>query len=103
MTIEEAYHITNKLDIAEGLRRKFAPSYFLIVFNRIGKIVRIDRFKEAPSEATQAATLDSEPGCIAISARPGMDESPEALGKRIADSMWIFDTLIRKPQGSSQE
>ena len=93
MTIAEAFSIINKLDVAKGLRRMFAPSYFLIVFNRLGEIVRIDRFREPPSEEQQAASLNSEPGCIAISGRPEMDDSSQSLQKRIDDSMWLFDRM----------
>jgi len=95
MTIDEAFIIVNKLDIAEGLRRKFAPGHFVIVFNRTGEIVRIERFKTPPSESQISTTLNSEPGCIAISGQPEMDESPQALQKRIADSMFLFDHMKR--------
>ena len=103
MTIDEAFDVINNLDFAEGLRRKFAPGFSLLLIDRMGEVVRIERFKQPPSETQQAATLNLQVGCIAIDGSPGMYESPEALQQRIADSMWIFDTLIRKPQGSSQE
>jgi len=98
MTVDEAFKIMNNLDIPEGLKRKFAPGYSLLLFNRSGEIVKIERFKEPPSESQQQEVLNWQRGCIALDRSPGMDESPQALQKRITDSMWIFEKMMRKPQ-----
>ena len=98
MTIDEAFQLVNNVDIPEGLKRKFGPGYSLILVNRTGDIVRIERFKQPPSEAQQLATLNLEPECIAICGRPWMYETPDALHARIAKSMWLFDQMIQKPQ-----
>ncbi len=96
MTVDEAFSIINNLDVPDGLKRKFAPAYSLLLFDRSGEIVKIERFKEPPSESQQQAILNWQRGCIAIDGSPGMDESPQALQKRITDSMWIFEKMMRK-------
>ena len=98
MTTDEAFNVMNNLDIAEGLKRKFAPGYSLLLFDRTGAIVHIQRFKSSPTEEQRLALLNVQDGCVAISGRPGMDQSPAALQKRITDSMWIFEKMMRKPQ-----
>ena len=98
MTVDEAFSIINNLDVPDGLKRKFAPGYSLLLLDRSGEIVKIERFKEPPSESEQQEILNWRDGCIAIDGSPGMDESPQALQKRITDRMWIFEKLMRKPQ-----
>ena len=58
MTIDDAFEIVNNLDIAEGLKRKFGPSHSLLLIDRTGKVVRIERFKQSPSEEQQLDTLN---------------------------------------------
>ena len=95
MTIDEAFHLTNNLDLPEGLKRKFGPGYSLILIDRSGDVVRVERFKKPPTEEEQLATLRLQSGCIAIDASPGMDASSAALKHRIATSMFLFDHMKR--------
>ena len=96
MTIDEAFQVANNLDIPEGLKRRFGPGYSLIVVDRTGDVVRVERFKGSPTEQQQQlAVLNEQAGCIAIDCSPGMFPSAQLLKERIAKSMWLFSRMKR--------
>ena len=90
MTVEDAFHLIENLDYAEGLKRKIAPSYSLLQINRQGEVVSVERFKEPSTEQQQIDALNRHPRTIQINGRPGMYGSVDELRERIQKSMWLF-------------
>lgn len=93
MTYDEAFHLIEKLDFPEGLRRKFAPSYSLILVNRNGDIVALRRFKSSPDELAQSDLLREHPQCMLLTALPGMYSSASALKQAVDEDLPFFDRL----------
>ena len=90
MTIDEAFRLVENLDYPEGLKRKFAPGYSILQFDRTGEIVVVERYKSLPTEADRIELLKRFPRTVQISGMPGLYSSSEELTQHVRDSMWLF-------------
>ncbi len=93
MTIEEAFRLVENLDFPEGLKRKFAPGFSLLLIDSLGEIVVVERYKSLPTETDQIELLNRFPRTVQINGKPGLYTSSDELRQHVSDSMWLFDKM----------
>ena len=96
MTIEEAIQLIENLDYPEGLKRKFAPRFSLILIARDGSIACVNRYKARTTEAEQIESLNRFPGCVQIFGCPGRFSSIADFQNVVNESMFLFDKMRKR-------
>lgn len=91
MTLDEAFVLSNNLDVREPLR-KFSPQWSTIAVGSTGEILAVIRHKDRPSLASNREHLLMYPESIQITAWPGRFSSSDALGKLVVECLETHKT-----------